>query len=449
MISGRNELIMLPCSAPIGILLSKLKIFRRHFSTFVLTRGLLTALLNSAFIYLDYWNFSLLWLNTIVGIVALYLLLPSNKTTWGVTGFFTGIFWFWWIALSFNHYHLPWAIPFVILAMGLLYGVIFWSIATMADRLQTLCPTSLYPLPSLILKALGLLTLSYLHPFGFDWFKPELLFVESWFGITKWHFALILTSLVLTLWRREPYYLPILLFAYAPLSTTAPLPSPDIEVVTMRIPVEEKWDPALHDRQFRTIFEAIDHAIDTNKSLVVLPESVFPLFLNRSSSLLHALKERSQQISIVTGGLYWEDQTPRNSTYIFTNGTLKIANKVILVPFGERNPLPDFLSKWVNRHFYGGAVDYRADTRVTDYTIDGERYRNAICFEATSERLYEGMPQKMIVLSNNGWFTPSIEPTLQKLLLQYYSRKYGTTLYHAVNASPSYYISHGRVTPFL
>ena len=108
--------------------------------------------------------------------------------------------------------------------------------------------------------------------------------------------------------------------------------------------------------------------------------------------------------------------------------------------------MPDFLSHWVNKIFYDDAVDYTADKHVTDYTIDGITYRNAICFEATSEKLYEGNPKQMIVLSNNGWFTPSTEPTLQKLLLQYYSRKYGTTIYHAVNMSPSYIIMQGQVT---
>ena len=54
-------------------------------------------------------------------------------------------------------------------------------------------------------------------------------------------------------------------------------------------------------------------------------------------------------------------------------------------------------------------------------------------------------PKQMIVLSNNGWFTPSIEPTLQRLLLQYYSKKYGTSIYHSVNMSPSYMIYKGQI----
>ena len=52
----------------------------------------------------------------------------------------------------------------------------------------------------------------------------------------------------------------------------------------------------------------------------------------------------------------------------------------------------------------------------------------------------------MIVLSNNGWLVPSIEPTQQKILLQYYSKKYGTTIYHAINMSNSYVVHQGEVS---
>jgi apolipoprotein N-acyltransferase len=148
---------------------------------------------------------------------------------------------------------------------------------------------------------------------------------------------------------------------------------------------------------------------------------------------------------IVLGSLKWDDGIPRNSSYILRNGSVRIIDKVVLVPFGESNPLPDWLGKIVNRIFYDGAVDYQANSDISDYKLGGQSYRNAICYEACSETLYVGKPQNMIVLSNNGWFVPSIEPTEQRLLLQYYSRKYGTTIYHSVNMSPSYMIRNGRV----
>jgi len=111
-----------------------------------------------------------------------------------------------------------------------------------------------------------------------------------------------------------------------------------------------------------------------------------------------------------------------------------------MVPFGESNPLPKWASSIVNKIFFDGAIDYIASSQPTDYKIQNKTYRNAICYEACSDKLYRGNPKNMIVLSNNGWFVPSIEPTLQRLLLEYYSQKYGTTIYHSANMSKSYMI---------
>jgi len=354
---------------------------------------------------------------------------------------------------------MVWAIPFVTLFVGLGYGILFWFIAKISDFTVGYC-TSITPkknlfkwscqgttsdIISLTIKAVGLLLLGYIHPFGFDWLKPELVFIESYLGIEKWQFATVLSALVLSIWKKQSLYLLLILLAYQPAIERMQSSTKNIQIVTTHTTVEDKWNTSRHTAQFEKLFASIDKAIDNNKTLIILPESVFPVFINHSQSLIDKLQAKANHISIVTGGLYWDGKTPRNSTYIFTKGKVTVANKVVLVPFGERNPLPDFLSDWVNKIFYDGAVDYKASKDVMNYTINGITYRNAICFEATSERLYTkdkqgNYPKNMIVLSNNGWFTPSIEPTLQKLLLQYYSKKYGTTIYHSVNMSESYVI---------
>ncbi|MBA1421383.1 MAG: apolipoprotein N-acyltransferase [Epsilonproteobacteria bacterium] len=424
---------------------------RQYFTTFVLIRGFFIALLGSAFIYLNYFDFSVAWMNTLLGIASLYLLLQSETKIWFISGAFFGLFWFWWIALSLIHYDMVWAAPIEILIIMLTYGILFAFISWLSEKIAYSFVGVSAPRPtllSLVLKAVGLLALSYIHPFSFDWFKPELMFVESYVGIEKWQFGIVLVGIVLTLWQRKRYYLLCILFAYTPLPTHTPQIPKDIALVTTHTSVHDKWNKALHQAQFDALFKQIDEAITNKKKLVILPESVFPIFLNRDQMLLTKLQERAKHISIITGGLYWDGKTPRNSTYIFTNGQVSIANKVLLVPFGEANPLPDFLSDWVNEVFYDGAVDYKASDKVIDYKIDGITYRNAICFEATSEKLYEKdkeghHPKNMIVLSNNGWFHPSIESSLQKLLLEYYSKKYGTTIYHAINMSGSYVIHKG------
>ena len=412
---------------------------RRYFSTFVLTRGLLIALFFSAFIYLDHWGFSHPLLNTILGLTALYLLLQEGAKVWFVSGAFIALFWFWWIALSLQHYGMAWAVPIEIFIIMLSYAGLFWLGIWIAEKL-----TAKFSLPSVVFKALFLFSLSYIHPFSFDWLKPELIFIESYLGIQKWQFFLILTGLSLSIWRKQFLYLLVIVFAYQPQGSTPSKLPDEIAIITTHTSVQDKWNKTLHPKQFEEVFQSIDQAIDSHKRLVILPESVFPVFVNRSQELIDTLREKAKKISIVTGGLYWDGETPRNSTYIFTDNKITVANKVVLVPFGESNPLPDFLSDWVNEVFYDGAVDYKASKDVIDYKINGETYRNAICFEATSEKLYETIPENMIVLSNNGWFTPSIEPTLQKLLLQYYSKKYGTTIYHSVNMSASYMIQNGK-----
>jgi apolipoprotein N-acyltransferase len=416
----------------------------QYFSTFELTRGLVIALLSSAFIYLNYWGLSYPLINTILGVSMLYFLLQGKEKIWFISGALIGLFWFWWISLSFQHYGMIWAMPIGIVIIMLSYGILFWLIAWISQKIASFLP-DIYTLTSLMVKGAGLFILSYIHPFSFDWFKPELMFVESYIGIEKWQFGIILTAIVLSIWKKQFLYLSLIVLAYQPHLSTSGKVANDIILITTNTSVQDKWNESLHPEQFEALFKRIDEAIVAKKRLIILPESVFPMFLNRSQKLIDKLKEKAKEISIVTGGLYWDGNTPRNSTYIFTNNQVFIANKVLLVPFGESNPLPEFLSDWVNEVFYDGAVDYIASPNVIDYKIDGEIYRNAICFEATSERLYEGEPKNMIVLSNNGWFTPSIEPTLQKLLLQYYSKKYGTTIYHSVNMSESYVVKNGEI----
>ncbi len=417
----------------------------QYFNTFVLTRGFFIAFLGSLFIYLDAWGISSPALNTVCGVAALYFLLKEEQKVWFWAGFFIGIFWFWWISLSFKHYGMIWAIPFGILIVSLIYGLLFWSIAFIANKIAALLSWN-YAVSSLAFKTLGLLGLSYIHPFGFDWLKPELMFTNSYLGIHKWQFAVIVLSLSFIILKRHPVFLVLIFFSYQSVNHIPHSIPSDIQIVSTRVPVEDKWKETLHFGQFKTFLTLIDEAIDAKKSLIILPESVFPVFLNHSHDLLEELTKRAQKINIVAGALYWNGKVPHNSAYIFTKNGVQVANKVLLVPFGESNPLPDFLSNWVNKVFYDGAVDYQASKEMSDYAIQNSTYRNAICFEATSEKLYEGNPKQMIVLSNNGWFVPSVEPALQKILLQYYSKKYGTTIYHSVNMSDAYMVKKGIVT---
>lgn len=424
---------------------------------------MLTALCGSAFLYLARWGLSNRLLESLLALGFFALLLSGDRRRWFWSGFFLGLFWFYWIGISFLHYGHPWAIPFVDLTIALIYGFYFWIAAVIAEWIgqRVVHWTKTPSQSSSILKGLALLSMSYLHPFGFDWFKPELPLVHSWFGVDKLSFAAVLTGVLLMLTAfqrsRRPkmpgrVLLPLAaLFCFlSALNLRQPHilpsdPSGRIVLVTTRVPVDLKWNPKHLRPQIETVFEKIDEAIRRKARLVILPESVLPLFLNREPSLLQPLLQRSRKIDIVLGALYLtSDRQNRNSAYLFHDGSYRVADKAVLVPFGEANPLPDWAGRWINRIFFDGAPDYRPAAHPGTFTIEGRKYRIGVCYEGTSERLYTDRPKRLILLSNNGWFHPSVEPTLQRLLLEYYARKYGTTIWHSVNMAPSYMIQTDR-----
>ncbi len=399
-----------------------MRALKTFFSVHELLRAFLLALCFSAFLYLFHFGFEFYLLNTLLGLCAFYLLIVSGRKTLLFAGFFIGLFWFYWIGFSFRYYGLSWAVPFVALGFALIYGLIFWLVALASHPL---------------LRAGMLFLLSLFEPFDFNWLQPELLFVHSYFGIEKWQYALILLSLALFVQfkqKREAalfflLLLPALNFS-VPKEQKLPL---NVSLVQTQLDQERKWNSFYIPDTIELNFNAIDQAIEEKKDLVILPESAYPLFLNRHPALIALLKAKSHKIAIVTGSLYDHDGHNFNATYFFQDGRMQIAKKMILVPFGEYIPLPSFLALPINKAIFNGASDYLSATEPTDFTIKGTAFRNAICYEATCHELFETNPRLMIAMSNNAWFMPSIEPSLQRLLMQFYATKHNTVILHAAN----------------
>ncbi len=405
-----------------------LKNLRPYFSTPYLIKGFLTALPLSLFIYLAYFGLeSTIYLKTIDSLAALagfYLLLGSNRQTLFWSGFFIGLFWFYWIGFSFRYYDMRLFIPLMMLFVSVGYGVIFWAVGLFRHPLM---------------RALLFWLMSYFHPLNFNWFVPELTLIDSFFGIEKWQFGLFLVGVVLLRNRNVRYrwlaILPLLLAVEWRSAPPLPLPEEKIYLSRITTPQATKWKEPYKSRTIEKNFEEIRRAIERGYDVIILHESAFATFLNSRPDLMERLKNLSEKIAIVTGGLYYDYETKNayNSTYYFIEGQAKIANKVVLVPFGEQIPLPGFISRYINAIVFDGAEDYIGASRPTDVKIGKNLFRNAICYEATREELFVGNPRFMIAISNNAWFAPSIEPTLQYLLLRYFSRRHHTVIFHCAN----------------
>lgn len=379
----------------------------------------------SAFIYWEYFGLTHPFINTLFGLGALYGMLHAPRRVLPIAGFWIGLLWCYWIGFSFQYYGLGWAQWLVTLGFGIVYAL-YYGVLGLTDR-------PFY-------RAGLLFILTFFWPMDFNWMQPELIFIESYLGIHKWQFALILTSLASThLLKERIRWLPLLAllgavqFSYSP----PPLPPLKIKLVSTDTPQDFKWQASSQTQLINENITAIMEAINDKYDLIVLPESAFALYMNQQPHLMGILQELSHSIPIITGTLHIENGLHYNVSYFFDHGTITVAKKTILVPFGEYIPLPSFLRGWVNREIFGGGADFVTADKPTDFIIKGHKFRNAVCYEATREELYTPDVRYMIAVSNNGWFKPSIEPTLQNLLIRFYARKNSTVVFHSANGGGS------------
>ncbi len=382
-----------------------------------------TALIFSAFLYLEHFGITIKFINTIFGITGLALLLYISKRAVLISGFFIGLLWFYWIGYSFEYNGVGFLTPVVTLSFALIF-MLFFGVLSITNKV--------------IIRAVLLFILSFVEPLDFNWMQIELLFVDSYIGLFKYQLAIVLLALSLPHYLNKPYkYTPLLLILLA-LNYTTPLQkesSLKIKLVQTDIAQDKKWTREELMPTIRLIYSEINNAIKDGYDIVVFPESVFPIFMNQSPLIIEHLLELSKEITIIAGSLLYEDDKNYNVTYMFNDGEYEVAKKLVLVPFGEYIPLPKFAQKIINDTFFAGASDFKTATKPTDFIINGTKFRNAICYEATCQELYEGEVDFVIASSNNAWFHPSIEPTLQKLLMRYYARKNGVTIYHSANWS--------------
>lgn len=373
----------------------------------------------------------------------IYLFIPRRLKFW--FGFFVGLGLFYWTGLSFRFSPMEFLIPFVMIFVGIVYGVIFYF-----SLFYRHC----------IWRFFTLMILSYIHPFGFDWLVVESFFSYSVFGVDKLSFFLLIAG-VLVLWNLKGYYKFVGIFLlilavnwshirdnsnewknHLSINTSSPIKGKlNLEVSTTNVPQSQKWQQENMNTIFQDNLKIISNAIENGKNVVILPETAFPFVLNKSFAL-DILKELSQNITIIAGGMR-EDSNGEiyNSIYIIQNGDLSYIDKVVLAPFGEKIPLPEFLAKPLRKVFFGEEIKLQSAKKPGNIKIGKEIFRGAICYEGTSDLMYEDKPKYVIVISNNAWFVPSIEPIFQRMLIKYYARLYDSVVIHSGNGSRSYVLS--------
>ena len=332
--------------------------------------------------------------------------------------------WFYWISFSLIHYGFWYLLPLGIVGVATIYALLFWVCGFVKNS---------------FFRAVCIYVVTLVNPFGFNWLDFRVVLVNSPFASDWISLGLIFLGAFLFSQKRIILTIIALLLALnfpQQHSIASPL---KIFIANTQIPQELKWQD--RNEQVIHVVDEIKRAIDEKYKLILFPESALPLVLNNDKPLLNTLKNYSKQIAIVVGSLHVEDDNLYNSTYFFNDKKVQIAHKFILGPFGEEVPLPSFLKDFINKIFFNSAEDFAKAEAVSDFEIDNFKFRNAICYEATRRELYSDNPQFLLASSNNAWFTPSIQPTLQKMLLRVYGTNHNTYIFHAVNGSDSYEIN--------
>jgi len=330
-----------------------------------------------------------------------------------------GVFWFYWVSFSLRFAGLTLAIPLEIFFIALTFGVIFMIAGLFSN---------------LLLRALCIVAFGYTYPLNFNWLNFELIFVGTPFFPSPLVLFGVLIGLVF-LRKTRGVLLALVLACSANLFwASAPNELPfKAKFVETNVPQNLRWNANALGGIVAQNFALIEEAIREKNRLVVLPETAFPLVLNANESVVKRLRALSQEIAILTGALAYENGVFYNSAFLFDKGEMRRFDKVVLVPFGETNPLPKFLARPLNRFLFGTEDDLTPASAVSDYEVSGVKFRNAICYEATRPEIYEGKPKFVIAISNNAWFLPSTQMVLQNLHIRRFELLHGTKVFHAVN----------------
>lgn len=369
-------------------------------------------------------------LNSILGLLslAIFLYLPVRYKF--QFGFWVGLFWFYWIGFSFFYFGFAYLIPLISLIVALIYMLLF-ALALASSNL--------------LYRGFWLMGMSFIHPFGFDWMNIDSFFAYSYFGVDKASLFLVVMAMILFKLARSHSkgFLGIgilfLGFAIDPSTDSYKLPF-KIDLIHTDFSQDRKWQKENTQKNAQYQLSMIFSSLQQGNQIIVLPETAFP-FLLEKSIYFDTLKNISHQSTLVVGALRAIDSQLYNSTYVFQNGKVQIFDKVILAPFGEKIPLPDFLAKPLNRIFFGdNAPHFSSSNKFGVFTFNHIPIKSVICYEGTREEAYRDPTPFLIVISNNAWFPHTIEPALQKNLMKYYARLYQTIILHSSNGSPSFIV---------
>jgi len=172
---------------------------------------------------------------------------------------------------------------------------------------------------------------------------------------------------------------------------------------------EEKWLPVKREEIKNLVISMIEIASESKSDLILLPESVFPFFIQADNATYNYITKTSLKKDILLGNIRYDEKLNYyNSAFFFSKGNYQYYDKIHLVPFGEYFPLK-IITAPISRYFFGDAKDFSSGTTHKIFTSNGIKILPLICYESAFYNIIfnvfkDNSPDIIAILSNDSWF---------------------------------------------
>jgi apolipoprotein N-acyltransferase len=226
-----------------------------------------------------------------------------------------------------------------------------------------------------------------------------------------------------------------------------------------------KWSPDFRNENIQAYLDLMDGDKNPNvesSHLVIWPETALADFFPQALDVLLPLQDwaREAKADVLVGGFHVNRDTEAVYNAVMAVGGERDVQKSIdtgenvsakhhLVPFSEYIPLLKYL-RFLENIVKLPYDNVTAWTGGTNLTVAGQPMRISVCYEdAYAEEMITGVSEAtmLVNVSNDGWFTGSIEPAQHAEIARMRALETGRYLLRATNNGVSAIIDDkGKVT---
>ncbi len=211
-----------------------------------------------------------------------------------------------------------------------------------------------------------------------------------------------------------------------------------VSLIQANILQQEKWVSGLRNVHIQKHIDLMEPHI-MNSDLLIWPETAIPdTFQQTMNELIVPMQDamKTAGTELLTGGFHYDQASGAVYNAAMVIGeNLDVYGKRHLVPFSEYFPFLEYL-RWLNRFVdlpYDSVNPWKGSVNLT---LAGQPMRISICYEdAYGEEMIEGLPEAsmLVNLSNDGWFTGSIEAQQHVQIARFRAIETGRYLLRATN----------------